>query len=1304
MDPRSTKSIKRRRGCHSDGRWRCAYVLLQVLGLSFLGSAPVPAFGYFLGDTKAVLDGCEDHWTLQDGTSMPVLLQMSVCLDVRVLSSGDWVAFSYSSVHAPRPELGLEGNEGAVYGWLLGVRHRFPVSLSLARWHTVCLRRDVPGNSFSLELNGRLVAKRTVIAQAVPPSGSLWLGCRPRRQPRGAAHGQVEVYMFRVWADLAQRGPCEDGTVIGWSARFWGVTSPRARETDHNLHCAQIPEFGPSFSPPPVSTSIDSHPQSEILPVTVTSSGHGEKTSSSTPSPPVTPPPSATTSLDINVAFAMTTSDSTPIIRSLPQSLAPPTDHSPANHISSSTVTPHEMSNYTMRATADSLLPSASNALNVTTISVTTHHIKDTSHSNLTTTSSPSDYNVTTHPKGSIHLPNDTMVNTTSRTLIPSTNPVENITTGSEITLQNTPKSHSTMSHYSVTTRKAFSHLPNNTTFSDFSQPNNTLEHDATTISGITLLIKNTSRYNAASSTPGYNVTESTLRNITSDLLQPLENNVATESLLIKDTSPYNLTSWTPIANVSESKANGPAVTVADTSISTDALNRNVMTNPHSGSRGPTTSNNVTEGSDRTAEATGETIVSITSSNHEATPTESTRNDSQARVDLSTRLGVSRELFATTTTAETLQTTNVGLESSSSGIGKTTTLSSGTKKNLEERADKLLESTWDVSQLNSSQVARLVAELEKLLDAPGVSQALAKKVVGIISNLMEGNTLALAPSSNRIIRVVEDLGLKLLVSDTPAVLSSNSLVLAVRKVEADDFPEMSVDIFNTEHVQMSDGGGGTRKRDSTLASVYLPRSITDNLSGDERKQVDRVQFTFYTKAILFQDDTLTKQTAVSPVLASSVSNVSIGNLTDKIRFTVRNSRAMHANNEAVCCFWDFALNGGAGGWSSAGCSLVSATSWTTTCACNHLTSFAVLLDLSRSGLDDPRQAQILTFITYIGCGVSAIFLAATLLTYLSFGKLLRDIPAKILVQLCFSLLLLNLAYLLDGWLATYPYGGLCIGAAFFLHYFLLTSFTWAGLEALHMYLSIVRVFTPYLSRYMLKFSLIGWGVPAAVVVVVISVDKDNYGPLVYGRDADGSSGDFCWLRSDAAFYAGVAAYFLLVLASCLLVFGVVMAQLRRIKKQNPQHRSPQRGPAADLRSVAGLVALLGLAWGFALFAWGPLRLPFVYLFSIFNSLQGFFLFVFHCACKENVRRQWRTFLCCGNLRLAENSDWSRTAARDKRNFSVSTSGVSSRRPASRSSSLASTNASGSVFADSGVSEVSSGDVVLNELHRQTVLF
>ena len=105
-----------------------------------------------MGDSKAVLNGCQDHWTLQDRAAMPRLLRLTVCVDVRVLSPGAWVAFSYRSAHAPHPELGLEGDDGALYAWLLGVRHRFPRPLAPGQWQQVCLRRDVHGNTFILHV------------------------------------------------------------------------------------------------------------------------------------------------------------------------------------------------------------------------------------------------------------------------------------------------------------------------------------------------------------------------------------------------------------------------------------------------------------------------------------------------------------------------------------------------------------------------------------------------------------------------------------------------------------------------------------------------------------------------------------------------------------------------------------------------------------------------------------------------------------------------------------------------------------------------------------------------------------------------------------------------------------------------------------------------------------------------------------------------------------------------------------------------------------------------------------------------
>lgn len=49
---------------------------------------------------------------------------------------------------------------------------------------------------------------------------------------------------------------------------------------------------------------------------------------------------------------------------------------------------------------------------------------------------------------------------------------------------------------------------------------------------------------------------------------------------------------------------------------------------------------------------------------------------------------------------------------------------------------------------------------------------------------------------------MDNLGVKLDVSGGTGVLSSESLVLAVRTVDPSNFPETSVDIFNTDNVQV----------------------------------------------------------------------------------------------------------------------------------------------------------------------------------------------------------------------------------------------------------------------------------------------------------------------------------------------------------------------------------------------------------------------------------------------------------------------------------------------------------------------
>uniref|UniRef100_A0A2K6PG86 Adhesion G protein-coupled receptor G2 n=1 Tax=Rhinopithecus roxellana TaxID=61622 RepID=A0A2K6PG86_RHIRO len=414
--------------------------------------------------------------------------------------------------------------------------------------------------------------------------------------------------------------------------------------------------------------------------------------------------------------------------------------------------------------------------------------------------------------------------------------------------------------------------------------------------------------------------------------------------------------------------------------------------------------------------------------------------------------------------------------------------------------------------VNTSSISDLenqVSQMEKALSFGSLEPNLAGEMINQVSKLLHSPPDMLAPLAQRLLKVVDDIGLQLNFSNKTISLTSPSLALAVIRVNASSFN---------------------------------------------------------TTTFVAQDP---------------------ANLQDKL--TVR------------CVFWDLGRNGGRGGWSDDGCSVKDRRLNETICTCSHLTSFGILLDLSRTSVL-PAQTMALTFITYIGCGLSSIFLSVTLVTYVAFEKIRRDYPSKILIQLCAALLLLNLVFLLDSWIALYKMQGVCISVAVFLHYFLLVSFTWMGLEAFHMYLALVKVFNTYIRKYILKFCIVGWGVPAVVVTIILTISPDNYGLGSYGKFPNGSPDDFCWINNNAVFYITVVGYFCVIFLLNVSMFIVVLVQLCRIKKKK-QLGAQRKTSIQDLRSIAGLTFLLGITWGFAFFAWGPVNVTFMYLFAIFNTLQ-----------------------------------------------------------------------------------------------------
>ncbi|NXY29104.1 AGRG2 protein, partial [Pomatorhinus ruficollis] len=570
---------------------------------------------------------------------------------------------------------------------------------------------------------------------------------------------------------------------------------------------------------------------------------------------------------------------------------------------------------------------------------------------------------------------------------------------------------------------------------------------------------------------------------------------------------------------------------------------------------------------------------------------------------------------------------------------------------------KTLSATTNITSVHTTisiaTAEQIVSKIEKDLAAGKIEPKDVERMVSEVSSILTASQPLPPRISNRIIKLVDYIGLKLNLSTSSAAFVSPSLALAVVKTNRIRSSEMSFAVQDSPDLQISLGVQPIQNLNN-LASITLPSSLLKNLPTEELDLASRIIFNFFKKTTVFQDLSLKNASLISSVISSSVANLTISNLTSNVTVILQNIKPNQDNSTVRCVFWDFNKNGGHGGWSYEGCMVKESRVNETVCSCNHLTSFAVLMDLYGNTPLNPTQELVLTFISYIGCGLSAIFLSVTLVTYIAFEKIRRDYPSKILIQLCAALLLLNLVFLLDSWIALYDTRGLCIAVAVFLHYFLLASFTWMGLEAFHMYLALVKVFNTYVRKYILKFCVVGWGLPAVVVSIVLAVSPDNYGLITTGKVSINGPDEFCWIKNRIVFYITAVGYFCLIFLINISMFIVVLIQLCRIKKKK-QLGAQRKTSIQDLRSVAGLTFLLGITWGFAFFTVNEV---FTYLFTIFNTLQGFFIFIFYCVTKENVRKQWRRYLCCGKFRLAENSDWSRTATNGLKKQTVN-QGVSS---------------------------------------------
>ncbi|XP_075043386.1 adhesion G-protein coupled receptor G4 [Mixophyes fleayi] len=560
-----------------------------------------------------------------------------------------------------------------------------------------------------------------------------------------------------------------------------------------------------------------------------------------------------------------------------------------------------------------------------------------------------------------------------------------------------------------------------------------------------------------------------------------------------------------------------------------------------------------------------------------------------------------------------------------------------TPENANYLAEQILNMTKIASSLPENTIRIILGKLSEIVTLGKLDVENGKINLDLINSILTKADDSLHIFTNKILNITEEIGFKMNFPGDTEYVTVDSLAFLVTNVNFKDFKEVYFNVksyLEGKNIEISLENVPAVK---AVGYIHLPEAIKDQAIAAASK----VQFNFFGTPSLFKGNESSDLILNSYIVSASVEGTNIEELNEPVTITLRHINENVDELPVKCVFWDFTLNNNLGGWNTSGCLQTSTNLEYTSCNCTHLTHFGVLLDISKTPIN-PYDDHILSLLTYVGCGIAALCLGISLVTYGMFKQLRRDYPSKILMNLSFSLLMLNMIFLLNNWLSSFRIQGLCISTAALLHYFLLTSFTWMGLEAIHMYFAFVKVFHSYINKYILKLCIAGWGIPIIVVVIVLGIDTNFYG---YGSehkqnaDTDDSSSLFCWIQNDVVFYVAVVAYFVIIFLTNISMFIVVLLQIKLLKATKTQDWKTLF--LHDIKNTLSLAFLLGLTWGFVFFAWGPVRTAFLYLFAIFNTLQGFFIFVFHCVMKENVRKHWRMYLCCGKCRLDIYSDWSR---------------------------------------------------------------
>ena len=355
----------------------------------------------------------------------------------------------------------------------------------------------------------------------------------------------------------------------------------------------------------------------------------------------------------------------------------------------------------------------------------------------------------------------------------------------------------------------------------------------------------------------------------------------------------------------------------------------------------------------------------------------------------------------------------------------------------------------------------------------------------------------------------------------------------------------------------------------------------------------------------------------SSVLSVNVIGVEDGGksipLTKPLEFVLRHQN-MSGFSHRKCVYWDFDLDT----WSEDGCYPVRdrSTEDSTSCQCYHLTNFAVLVDvygLARS----QEHRSTLNILTYIGCTISMACLVICILVFTTFRAAQND-RSSINSNLCGCLLLAELIFLLGIGQTDFP--SACSVVAVVLHYLFLASFFWMLIAGFQIYVLLVEVFEPDNSRYV-QYYMLGYIAPLVMVLASLLVDTLLNNQSVYG------SSDFCWIKGNIhLFLTFLAPVFCIVCVNMYFLCVAIWKIHVHSRDALITHKSRTASLKLYVQGLFGLLFLLGATWSVGIMSVTYPSVFITYVFTVLNSMQGFFIFIFNCVMNKKIRTEGKELI------------------------------------------------------------------------------